>query len=357
MNKNIYQCVFKVSHARGSGSCFYVKDYDLFVTNSHVAEGFREMAIEDNNRNLYLAKVVFANPSLDIAFLKAEGDFSGYPSLKPVKHELSIGDKIFVAGYPFGMPFTVTKGTVSSPQQYMDGHYHVQTDAAVNPGNSGGPMFNEQGEVIAVTTSKFTNADNMGFGIPARSIIPLLEQSRELNPESLHLQCNCCETIISDETDYCPSCGNKLPFHLYNPRNLTDLAEYCEKAIRAMDVNPILARAGDESWTFHSGKSEIRMFTYQHEYLFCTSPINVLPKQGFGPLLDYLLEANALTPYQIGLNGNQIFISYRIHLTDILADTNEEILKNIINFPSEADKAAGYLNRTFGCCFPECSRK
>lgn len=357
MQKHIYEAIFKVGHARGTGSCFYVKDYDLFVTNSHVAEGFREVTIEDNHRNRYLAKVVFANPSLDIAFLKAEGDFSDLPALYPATEEVSLGDKIYVAGYPFGMPFTVTKGTVSAPRQYMDGYYHVQTDAAVNPGNSGGPMFNENGRVIAVTTSKFTNADNMGFGIPARCIAPLLEKSKNLDLEKLSLQCNCCENIISGEEDYCPSCGNKLSFHLFNPRPLSDLALYCEKAIQAMGVNPVVSRVGHENWIFHPGKSEIRIFTYQQEYLFCTSPINVLPKQGFEALLSYLLEANNRQPYQIGLNGNQIYLSYRVHLTDIAADQNEEILKNIIAFAEEADKMAEYLHQNFACDFTEYTRK
>lgn len=357
MQKQYYQCIFKVSHARGTGSCFYLKEYGLFVTNSHVVEGFREVAIEDNDRNRYLAKVVFANPSLDIAFLKTTEDFSGLPSLTFTTEEVSIGNRIFVAGYPFGMPFTVTKGTVSSPQQYMGGHYHLQTDAAVNPGNSGGPMFNDNGGVIAVTTSKFTNADNMGFGIPARSIVPLLEKSKKTDLCSLHLQCNCCDNIIAEEKDYCPFCGNKLPFHKFNPRQLTELAEYCEKAIQAMQVNPVLSRVGNECWTFHAGKSEIRIFTYQHEYLFCTSPINVLPKQGFEPLLNYLLQENTFAPYQIGLNGNQIFLSYRVHLTDIPADSQEEILKNIIDFPKQADEMANYLQQTFSCEFTEYTRK
>lgn len=356
MQKYIYQSIFKVTHARGSGSCFYLRDYDLFVTNSHVAEGFREVTVEDNNRNRYLARVIFANPSLDIAFLKAEGDFSSLPVLGPATHEVSIGDKIFVAGYPFGMPFTVTKGTVSAPRQYMDGYHHVQTDAAVNPGNSGGPMFNADGEVIAITTSKFTNADNMGFGIPASSIASLLEKSKELDRHSLSLQCNCCENIIAEDKDYCPFCGNKLAFHLFNPRNLSDLALYCEKAIQAMSINPVLSRVGNESWTFHSGMSEIRIFIYRHEYLFCTSPVSLLPKQGYERLLDDLLRINASGPYQIGLNGNQIFFSYRIHLSDLPSDPDGKILKNIIDFPKEADKIAVYLHKTYGCCFPEYSR-
>ena len=78
---NIYKTVFKVTHSGGSGSCFYLKAYDLFVTNYHVTEGFRTVAIHDNERNPYLAKVVLANPAMDIALLAAEGDFSSLPDV------------------------------------------------------------------------------------------------------------------------------------------------------------------------------------------------------------------------------------------------------------------------------------
>ena len=66
-HNNIYRSVFKVTHSGGSGSCFYLKNYDLFVTNYHVVEGYRTVAVHDNDRNPYLAKVVLVNPALDIA--------------------------------------------------------------------------------------------------------------------------------------------------------------------------------------------------------------------------------------------------------------------------------------------------
>lgn len=113
---NIYQLVFKVTHAGGSGSCFYLKNYDLFVTNYHVVEGFHTVAIHDNDRNPYLGKVVLVNPTLDIALLAVDGDFSSLPELQLASDEsLTIGGKVYVAGYPYGMPFTVTEGSVSSP--------------------------------------------------------------------------------------------------------------------------------------------------------------------------------------------------------------------------------------------------
>lgn len=355
MTESLYQAVCKISQSRGTGSCFYLKNYNLFVTNSHVVEGFREVAIEDQQRNRYPAKIVLANPDLDIALLKAAGDFSSFPSVRLAREEPAIGGKIRVAGYPFGIPFTVTEGTVSSPRQFMDGHYRIQTDAAVNPGNSGGPMFNEKNEIIAITTSKFTNADNIGFGIPVNNLRPLLEQSSFLTTDLLHLQCSCCDTICTEDEEYCPSCGNKLPFYFYNERPLTDLAMYCEKAIREMGVNPILARSGHESWIFHTGISEIRIFVYRQAFLFCTSPINVLPKKNFEPLFNYLTAYSASSPYQLGLEGNRIFLSYRVHLSDLVIDDGQIILKNIKNMPEHADRMAHYLHTTFGCSFPESS--
>lgn len=356
MNPIFYNAVHKVSQARGTGSCFYLKDYGLFVTNHHVVEGFRQVAIEDRQRQRYPAKVLLSNPDLDIALLQAEGNFSSLPSLKTATEKAVIGGKIRVAGYPFGIPFTVTEGTVSSPRQYMDGHYRIQTDAAVNPGNSGGPMFNENDEVIAITTSKFTNADNIGFGIPVSDLRPLLEQSRSLDPGTLYLQCSCCDTIIAEGEDYCPSCGKKVPFYLFNERQLTDLAVFCEKAIKDMKVNPILARTGHENWTFHKEQPEIRIFVYRQQFLICTSPINLLPKKDFAPLLDYLVKASEIPPYQLGLDGNQIFLSYRIHLSDMTTEAVPTIQKNITEFATHACRMARYLAHRFGCPFPESSR-
>ena len=179
---NIYKTVFKVTHSGGSGSCFYLKAYDLFVTNYHVTEGFRTVAIHDNERNPYLAKVVLANPAMDIALLAAEGDFSSLPDISLAEDDtLTIGRKVYVAGYPYGMPFTITEGSVSSPKQLMDGKYYIQTDAAVNPGNSGGPILNDAEEVVGVTVSKFTQADNMGFGIRVETLHALLDTIGDLD--------------------------------------------------------------------------------------------------------------------------------------------------------------------------------
>lgn len=98
------------------------------------------------------------------------------------------------------------------------------------------------------------------------------------------------------------------------------------------------------------------MFVYQRSYLFCTSPINVLPKKNLEPVLTYLLNAE-VKPYQLGLDGNQIYLSYRIHISDIFSDFADEVQKNITNMAFKADELDNYLMDTFECELSEYAKK
>ncbi|WP_300729349.1 serine protease [uncultured Bacteroides sp.] len=357
MDKNIFKLVFKVTHAGGSGSCFYLKDYDLFVTNYHVVEGYRTVAVHDTDKNPTLAKVVAVSPSEDIALLVDEGgNFADLPALQlSDSGGVNVGAKIYVAGYPFGMPFTLTEGSVSAPKQLMDGKYYVQTDAAVNPGNSGGPMFNENGEVVAITVCKFNDADNMGFGVQIDALKKILDHIDEIDRTCYNVQCSSCEEFITDEDEYCSSCGEKLPEGVFDERQISPLGEFVEEAIAQMGINPILTRAGEDVWRFHRGSSEIRIFVYDDDYLFMSSPIVLLPKKNVEPVLRYMLEED-FSPYKLGVDGKQVYMAYRIHLSDISDETAKEIQDNMVKLSEKADYLDNYMIDTFGCEFSEYSK-
>lgn len=356
MNESIYSLVYKVTHAAGSGTCFYLKDYDLFVTNYHVVEGFHNVAIHDKDRNVYLGKVILVNPETDLALIVADGDFSHLPSLLlSDSANLNIGHKVYVAGYPFGMPFTMTEGSVSAPKQLIDGRFYVQTDAAVNPGNSGGPIFNKAGELIAITVSKFTDADNMGFGIQVDTLKQLLENIADIDRTEYNVQCGSCEEFISEATEYCPSCGEKLIEEIFEEREISPISYFCEEALEKMGINPISARAGNEVWRFHKGSSEIRLFVYEHDYLFAVSPIVLLPKKNIEAVLRFVLS-NEFSPYKLGVDGREVYIAYRIHLADITNDLGEEIQQHIIKLSEKADELDNYMVDKFGCEFSEFSK-
>ncbi len=358
MNPEINKLIYKVTHADGSGSCFYLKEHNVFVTNYHVVSGYRTVAIHDNERNPYEARVLAVNPELDLALLSVDADMSHLPEFTLTdEEELPIGSKVRVAGYPFGMPFTITEGSLSSPRQLIDGKYYLQVDAPVNPGNSGGPIINDKGEVIGVTVSKYasSNADNMGFGVRIEALKQLLDAVDGIDRTEFHVQCASCDELISADEEYCPSCGAKLDESVLTVHELTPLADFCETAIARMGINPVLARSGYNTWVFHRGSSEIRLFVYDRNYLFAVSPINLLPKKNVEAVLDFMLETD-FYPYKMGVDGRQIYLCYRIHLADITNDSAERIIDNIVGLAEQADELDNKLVDEFGCEFSRYSK-
>ena len=149
--------------------------------------------------------------------------------------------------------------------------------------------------------------------------------------------------------------GDKLPEGVFEEREQSPLGGFVESAIEQMGVNPVLARDGYDSWLFHKGSSEIRIFVYDNSYLFSTSPINLLPKKEVEPVLDYMLSED-FGPYKLGIEGRQIYIAYRIHLSDITDESEEEIRKNIVDLAFRADAMDNMLVERFGCEFSEYSK-
>jgi len=180
--KNIENSVYRINTANGSGTGFYSQEGNIIVTNHHVIAGSLVVSVEDQNKNRYLAQVIYSNQGKDIAFLKAKDLPKPNESISAEhNNETSSRDKVMVLGYPYGMPFTVTEGIVSNPKQIINGSTFIQTDAAINPGNSGGPVINERGELLGIVSSKFSEADNMGFAIPIETLREELEIVSELS--------------------------------------------------------------------------------------------------------------------------------------------------------------------------------
>jgi len=346
-NSEINKAIFKVNTANGSGTSFYLKEKGIFITNHHVVAGSKEVALEDHHQNRHYAKVVQINPDADIAILKADGNFdlptlaletSGLPQLR---------DQVFVLGFPFGMPFTVTEGIVSAPKQLMEGRYYIQTDAAVNPGNSGGPVVSSQGNVVGITTSKFNNADNCGFAIPIESLLldlTSLEQNANLH---YSLKCNSCGTLVFEKTEYCNNCGANIDTNHFNDRSQSEIEKFCEEAIQDFGINPVLARSGTEFWEFHRGTSMIRIFIYNQNYLYCTSPINNLPTQNLENFYKFILS-DSCNPYQLGIYENKVYFSYREHVTAIFGPKRNEVKQHVMNFLQKADEMDDHLRKEFG---------
>ncbi|WP_025667774.1 trypsin-like peptidase domain-containing protein [Aquimarina megaterium] len=344
---NIENSVYRINTSNGSGTGFYSLQDNIIVTNYHVVSGCLTVSIEGQDKNRYLARVVYINQGKDIAFLQAE-DLPKPAETILTDHdsETTSRDKVLVLGYPYGMPFTVTEGIVSNPRQIIGGSNFIQTDAAINPGNSGGPVINEKGELVGIATSKFSDADNMGFAIPIETLREELEIVNELSGEYT-IGCPSCNSLIEEKTDYCPNCGNDIDEKLFEENPLSDFSLKVEEAITKLDLDPVLARSGRERWYFHQGSAEIRMFVYDNNYLFATSPLNDLPRKNLAEVYKYILTTD-IGKHRLSISNNQIFLSYRIHISDLYSENKEEFLEDIAQLALKADDLDDMFVNDFG---------
>jgi serine protease Do len=167
------------------GSGFIIDATGYIVTNNHVIEGAEEITVRTQDNTEYKAKLIGHDPKTDLALLKIES-----PTPLPFvdwgdSDKARIGDWVIAIGNPFGLGGTVTAGIVSARQRDINaGPYDdfIQTDAAINRGNSGGPMFDMDGKVIGINTAIFSPSGGsigIGFALPASLAKGVIAQLRQ----------------------------------------------------------------------------------------------------------------------------------------------------------------------------------
>lgn len=155
----------------GYGSAFFISKDGYLLTNHHVIENASKVTIVLNDRREIDATVVGSDERTDVALLKVSG--SNFPELRTGNVDrLKVGEPVLAIGSPFGFDYSASAGIVSAKMRNMMGETSVpfiQTDVALNPGNSGGPLFNQRGEVVGVNSRIFSGTGGymgLSFSIP-----------------------------------------------------------------------------------------------------------------------------------------------------------------------------------------------
>jgi serine protease Do len=166
----------------GYGSGFVIDNRGLIVTNDHVIDDARHITIRMYDGKEYSAELLGTDKETDLALLKIESGVRLLPAHMGDSDQLRVGDWVMAVGNPYNYEHTVTVGVVSAKNRKIDDNpfeRYIQTDAAINFGNSGGPLFNTQGEVVAINSAISTKGRGIGFAIPinlAKEIINQLEE-------------------------------------------------------------------------------------------------------------------------------------------------------------------------------------
>lgn len=168
----------------GFGSGFILSEDGYIVTNAHVVAGASGITVALPDRRQYDATLIGADPRTDIALLKVNA--SGLPTLELGNSDgLNVGQWVLAIGTPFGFDYTATQGIVSALSRSLpDENYvpFIQTDVAVNPGNSGGPLFDTEGQVIGVNSQIFSRSGGymgLSFAIPSNVVKTVVAQLQD----------------------------------------------------------------------------------------------------------------------------------------------------------------------------------
>ncbi len=207
--EEVYESVFVIYSGESLGSGFAVGK-NCIITNAHVISDTRNVYAVSYDGQEYQASIYGMDKSRDIAVLAVEG--ADFPYL-PIADLSSVntGDDIYAIGAPKSMAYTLTKGVISAKERIIGRSTYIQIDAAINEGNSGGPLLNDSGQVLGMNTLKLSDSEGIGLAIPADVILScLIELEIELDSSG--------NVTVIDATKPAPPVNNDEP-HNDEPQN------------------------------------------------------------------------------------------------------------------------------------------
>ncbi len=179
--ETLYQSVVTVETATSLGSGFAIDETHI-ITNAHVVQGEKTVTVITYQEKRLVASVEKADAKQDLAVLQLQD--ATVPPLEAASLDtVQNGDDIYTVGAPKSMAYTLTKGIVSNRARKLRGVTYIQIDAAVNEGNSGGPLLNAGGQVIGVNTMKVVDTEGIALAIPIDRAIAFMKEKTTAPPE------------------------------------------------------------------------------------------------------------------------------------------------------------------------------
>jgi serine protease Do len=342
--ENFRNALIQIATPWGSGTGFYLYEYNLIVTNLHVTSGANEVVISGVNIPKTISSLLFSDPVFDLAFIKAPENVSlSKISLGQIE-EVNEGDDIIAMGHPYGLKFTATKGIISKAKRNWNGHDFIQIDAAINPGNSGGPLIDKKNKIIGVNTFILADGVNLGFALPVNYLEQSLKDYMAIFGQFAY-RCNTCENIFTKTNEknyYCPHCGEKIPKEEFEGKKFVPSAigSRIEDIITKLNYDVRIARIGYNFWEIDEGSATIRI-SYDEDdgYIFAYTILCKLPKQNIAPIYEYLLKENN---YMKGLSfsivqQDVILTMMQIFEEDLHVESGAKLFKYLFNKADDYD--------------------
>ncbi|HMR42714.1 MAG TPA: trypsin-like peptidase domain-containing protein [Saprospiraceae bacterium] len=342
--------VVQIATPYSTGTGFLLKDFDLVITNEHVVRDNKEVIIDGSNFEKQLARVIYTDQKYDLAFIEAP-ELSDMPEVHlDTARKITEGDPVIAVGHPFGLKYTATQGIVSNTAHIQNEINYIQHDAALNPGNSGGPLINNRGEVVGINTFIIREGDNIGFSLPANYLDDTLK-AFTLEGGKVGTRCYSCGKLVFEHTadgDYCPNCGSKI--HLpskveaYEPAGIS---KTIEDMLGDLGYDVRLSRRGPNNWELQKGSAKINISYYEKNGLITGDAfLCLLPQENIKPLYEYLLRQNyKIEGLTFSVKGQDIILSLLIYDRYLNSETGLRLFRHLFD---KADYYDNILIEQFG---------
>lgn len=326
--------VIQIATPYSTGTGFYLKDENLIVTNDHVVRGNSEVVIDGESIKKQLTRVVYADAKYDLAFLEAPAgiEMPGVHLGGAIK--MVEGDQVIAIGHPFGLKYTATQGIVSNTRHLQNDINYIQHDAALNPGNSGGPLINMSGDVVGINTFIIRDGQSIGFSLPVNYVEETIRDYQKGSGQ-IGARCISCSNLVFEKTiesGYCPHCGSKIELpsqaEKYEP---SGVPRTIESIISQMGFDVRLSRRGPNAWEIQQGSARINISYYDRTGLVVgDSYLCNLPKDNIKPLYEFLLRENYVTEgLTFSVKGQDIILSLLIYDRYLNSETAIKLFTNL----------------------------
>lgn len=169
--ENVIKSVITVRTDVSQGSGFVIAEGGYIVTNAHVMEGAKAATIVTYDGQIHKVSIIGQDSKMDIALLKI-GETNYKPLTLENSNNVQVGEKVIAIGNPLGLQFSVSEGIISAVNRRGTNglNNYIQTDASLNPGNSGGPLIDVNGRVVGINNFKISGSENIGFALESNYI-------------------------------------------------------------------------------------------------------------------------------------------------------------------------------------------
>ena len=347
--------IIQIATGGGTGTGFYIKEFDLIVTNAHVVADDAEVTIAGRAFEKVLSRVWYTDRKHDLAFLQAPSGID-LPEVRLGQYEqMKDGDAVVAIGHPYGLNYTATQGVISKVDRIRDGLKFIQIDAAINPGNSGGPLVNMRGEIIGVNSFIIRGGDNLGFALPVNYLREALLMYFP-NKGLASTRCFSCDYLVTsgniDSKKYCPSCGTdaKLPELPEKEIERVGAVKTIEEILKELGKDVRLARDGVNAWSVKEGSAKIKI-TYNAENFFITGDAYLCQMPAdtskIKPLYQFLLQENfKVNRLVLSCVKQNIVLSCIMYDLDMTKENGAESFRNLFQ---KADYYDDFLKTTYNC--------